>query len=59
MTHGAKVKKCIFEGCTKYMPKREEFVSHMAQRGRENDAASRGVPINQKREEFVGRMAQD
>jgi hypothetical protein len=31
------------------MPKREEFVSHMAQRGRENDAASRGVPINQKK----------
>jgi hypothetical protein len=40
-------------------PFKEEFVSHMALRGRENGAASRDVAHMPKKQDFVRGIAQD
>ena len=59
VTHGAKVKRCSFEGCTNIVVKGGVCVaSHMEQnRKQRSDAIMKVVPMEPLREGFVGRMA--
>ncbi len=72
MRHGAKVKRCSFEGCTNQSneegyagdtvrtatPLREECALSMEQKSNTNDAALKDAQINPNEEEYAGGMEQ-